>query len=136
MVRVAAALVSAPPSELTLSPSLVVVAAPAPAPPQLFRKGSELKITLLSLCPLLPTKARAHEISKCNVSADFGSPLNTLLLYGIWREIDLCFLFLSRTTAVVARFFTLDSLAYLQREGGGCCLAAMALWLRRGGLKP
>ena len=39
MVRVAAAAVSAPPSELTLSPSLVVVAAPAPAPPQLFSEG-------------------------------------------------------------------------------------------------
>ena len=37
MVRVAAAAVSAPPSELTLSPSLVVVA--APAPPQLFSEG-------------------------------------------------------------------------------------------------
>ena len=33
MVRVAAAAVSAPPSELTLSPSLVVVAAPARARP-------------------------------------------------------------------------------------------------------
>ena len=46
MVRVAAAAVSAPPSELTLSPSLVVVAAPArapararPAPPQQFSEG-------------------------------------------------------------------------------------------------
>ena len=42
------AVVSAPPSELTLSPSLVVVAAPAPRL-NYFRKGSELKITLLSL---------------------------------------------------------------------------------------
>ena len=48
------------------------------------------------------------------------------LFFGIWREIDLCFLFLSRTAAAaVARFVMLDSLAYLRR-GGGCCSAAAA----------